>query len=161
MQDELHAATIVEEALGDDGGLRGDCPENGSAGDDVSDELLCAALAESAFFHQPRDSCRDFGLRRREVAGRDVRRESGDLFAELADPVAENSGPLRGFALPERQRGWRAVGIFDQDTSRTASTRWMRQLEVPRRITSPGLESTAKCSSSVAIWTPSGWRMTL
>ena len=36
----------------------------------------------------------------------------------------------------------------------------MRQLVLPRRTTSPGEESTAKCSSSVAIWTFSGCSMT-
>ncbi len=40
------------------------------------------------------------------------------------------------------------------------SMRWMRQEVLPRRTTSPGEESTAKCSSRVAICTPSGCRMT-
>ena len=43
VQDELHAAAVVEEALGDDGGLGGHGSEDGAAGDDVGDELLCAA----------------------------------------------------------------------------------------------------------------------
>ncbi len=41
------------------------------------------------------------------------------------------------------------------------SMRWMRQLVLPSRTTSPGEESTAKCSSSVAICTFSGCSMTL
>ncbi len=37
MEDELHAAAVVEEALGDDGGFGGDGSEDGSACDDVRD----------------------------------------------------------------------------------------------------------------------------
>jgi hypothetical protein len=39
------------------------------------------------------------------------------LFAELAHSVGEDSGALRGFAFPEGQAGWRAVGVFDQDAT--------------------------------------------
>ena len=54
VEDELHAAAFVEEALGDDGGLGGDGSENGAASDDVGDELLGSAGAEAAFLHEPR-----------------------------------------------------------------------------------------------------------
>ena len=47
VQDELHAAAFVEEALGDDGGFGGDGSEDGAAGDDVGDELLGAGVADS------------------------------------------------------------------------------------------------------------------
>ena len=50
MKDELHAATIVEEALSDDCGLGGNGPESGAAGDDVSDELSGTAFTDAAFF---------------------------------------------------------------------------------------------------------------
>ena len=40
VEDELHAAAFVEEALGDDGGFGGDGSEDGAAGDDVGDELV-------------------------------------------------------------------------------------------------------------------------
>ena len=40
MQDELHAAALVEEALGDDGCEGRHGAEDSAAGDDVSDELL-------------------------------------------------------------------------------------------------------------------------
>ena len=39
------------------------------------------------------------------------------MFAEFADSVAENGGALRGFAFPERQRGGRAVCVFDEDAA--------------------------------------------
>ena len=44
VQDELHAAAFVEEALGDDGGFGGDGAEDGAAGDDVGDELQRGGL---------------------------------------------------------------------------------------------------------------------
>ncbi len=53
MQDELHAAALVEEALGDDGGEGGDGAEDGAAGDDVRDELLGAGVVDAAFFFEP------------------------------------------------------------------------------------------------------------
>ena len=82
------------------------------------------------------------------------------MFAEFADAVGEDGGALRGFAFPEGQLGG-APWASSTRTRPAASMRWMRQLVLPRRTTSPGEESTAKCSSSVAICTPSGWRMTV
>ena len=46
VEDELHAAAFVEEALGDDGGFGGDGAEDGAAGDDVGDELVGAAESQ-------------------------------------------------------------------------------------------------------------------
>jgi hypothetical protein len=40
VDDQLHAAAFIEEALGDDGVERGNLAEYGAAGDDVFDELL-------------------------------------------------------------------------------------------------------------------------
>ena len=117
VEDELHAAAIVEETLGDDGGFGGDGSEDGAAGDDVGDELLCAGFADAAFFDEPRDGGGDFGLRGGDVARADVGGEGGDLFAEFADAVAEDGGALRGFALPEGQGGRGAVGVFDEDAA--------------------------------------------
>ena len=50
VEDELHAAAVVEETLGDDGGFGGDGSEDGAAGDDVGDELLGAGFADAALF---------------------------------------------------------------------------------------------------------------
>ncbi len=55
MDDELHAAALIEEALGDDGGLRGHGAEHGAAHDDVFDGLFGAGAIESAMFNEPRD----------------------------------------------------------------------------------------------------------
>ena len=117
VEDELHAAAVVEESLGDDGGFGGYGSEDGAAGDDVGDELLCAAFAEAALFDEPRDCGGYFRLRGGDVAGGDVLRAGGDLFAEFAYAVGENGGALRGFAEPERKRGWSAVGVFDEDAA--------------------------------------------
>ena len=56
-------------------------------------------------------------MRGRDVAGGDVGGAGGDLFAEFADAVGEDGGALRGFAVPEGQRGWSAVGVFDEDAA--------------------------------------------
>ena len=117
VEDELHAAAVVEEALGDDGGFGGDGSEDGAAGDDVGDELLRSAGADAAFFDEPRDGGGDFGLGGGDVAGADVGGEGGDLLAEFADAVGEDGGALRGFAFPEGQRGRCAVGVFDEDAA--------------------------------------------
>ncbi len=53
VQDELHAAALVEEALGDDGGLGGDGAEDSAAGDDVGDELAGGGGADAAVFGEP------------------------------------------------------------------------------------------------------------
>ena len=97
--------------------LRGNGAEHGAPGDDVGDELLRAAGADAALFHEPCDGRGHLGLRGRDVAGRHVGRARGDLLAQFADAVAQNGGALRRFAEPEGQRGRRAVSIFDEDAA--------------------------------------------
>ena len=81
VQDELHAAALVEEALGDDGGDGGDGAEDGAAGDDVGDELFGACVVDAAFFLEPGNCIGDrwFGLA--DVAGEEMGNAGGDLFA--------------------------------------------------------------------------------
>jgi len=62
VEDELHAAAVVEETLGDDGGFGGDGSEDGAAGDDVGDELLCAGFAEAALLHEELKAVLDFQM---------------------------------------------------------------------------------------------------
>ncbi len=119
VQDELHAAAFVEEALGDDGGLGGDGAEDGAAGDDVGDELERAAEAQMPQVFALSQSMA--GGDSRDCAG-DRDREPGETLAvraaislaEFADAVGEDGGALRGFAEPEGQAGRGAVGVFDQ-----------------------------------------------
>ena len=117
VEDELHAAAVVEETLGDDGGFGGDGSEGCAAGDDVGDELVGSAGAEAALLHEPGCGRGHFRLSGGDVAGSDVGGEGGDLFAQFADSIGENCGTLRGFAFPERQSGRRAVGVFDEDAA--------------------------------------------
>ena len=46
MDDELHAAAFVEEALGDDGALGGDCAEDGAAFADIGGGLAAGVGVE-------------------------------------------------------------------------------------------------------------------
>ena len=117
VQDELHAAPIVEEALSDDCGLGGDGPESGAAGDDIGYELSGTTFTDAAFFDEPSDGGVYFGIGGRDVAGDDVGGAGRDLFAEFADAIGENRGALRGFTEPERQCRWRAVRVFYEDTA--------------------------------------------
>ena len=49
-----------------------------------------------------------------DVGGGDVGGQRGDLLAEFANAIAEDRGAQRRLAEPERKRGRRAVGVFDQ-----------------------------------------------
>ena len=118
VEDELHAAAVVEEALGDDGGFGGNGSEDGAAGDDVGDELVGAGLAQRPHScDEPCGGCVDLGIGLGDVAGGDVGGAGGDLFAEFAYAVGEDGGALRGFAEPEGQGGRSAVGVFDEDAA--------------------------------------------
>src|SRR5690348_7527816 len=61
VDDELHAAAFVEEALGDDRCLRGDRTEQRAAGQNVFDGLFGAGVVQSAFVLQPAHGLR-YGL---------------------------------------------------------------------------------------------------
>ena len=70
VNDQLHPAAFVEEALGDDGVLRGHGAQHGAALQDVFDRLLGAGIVEPAFFFQPGDG---FGNRRLALRNPDRR----------------------------------------------------------------------------------------
>ncbi len=117
VEDELHAAAIVEEALGDDGGLGWHGSEDGSAGDDVGDELLGSGGADSALIYKPLCGGGYFGLSWRDIARGDVGGAGGDMLAEFAYSVGEGGGALGSFAKPEGEGWGRAVGVFDEDAA--------------------------------------------
>ena len=48
MQDQLHAAALIEEALGDDGVQRGHRAQHGAARHDVADHLFRARVVDAA-----------------------------------------------------------------------------------------------------------------
>ena len=62
VENELHAAAVVEEALRNDGGFRGDGAEDGAAGDDVGDELASARGADAAFGGEVGGGGEEFGV---------------------------------------------------------------------------------------------------
>src|SRR5271170_6070308 len=82
---QLHAAAFVEEALGDDGGLRWDGAQDGAALDNILRGLFGTGTVHATFVFQPVD-CRS-GLRRIAQIGR--RRhtfgERADVFANKRD----------------------------------------------------------------------------
>jgi hypothetical protein len=55
MNDKLHSAAFIKEALGDDGRLRWKRSQSGSAGADVQSGLFRATPVKIAFVHQPFD----------------------------------------------------------------------------------------------------------
>ena len=61
VDDELHPAAFVEEALGDDAVLRRHLGQHRAAGDDVLDELLGAGIVKPALVLQPCDRVLHFG----------------------------------------------------------------------------------------------------
>ena len=101
MQDQLHAAPFVEEALGNDGAIRRNRAEGGFAGTYVRNDLVRAAGVEPALPGQQCD-------------GRFVV-TFVDIDAQLRDFVRQFHGAAESFAVPKRNGRRRAVGIFDAD----------------------------------------------
>jgi hypothetical protein len=191
VDDELHAAAFVEEALGDDAALGGDGSEDGAAVADVGGELAQrvgsmpasakAPLPTSAKgweiwgtagvsgFPLTASSLGVPGVRKIDM-GRCIRfrycvdtscRCIADELAEFADVGGELEGAGGGFAAPEGDVGRLAVGVFDEDASGAGSTRWMRQLVLPRSMMSPAWDSMAKSSSRVPMTVSVGRATTL
>src|SRR5215472_133593 len=81
VDDELHAATLVEEALGDDGLLRGNRAENRAACDEIFDNLFRARIINPTVLFEPSDR----GLPGRKIfrlhGGRNGARTVVDLYA--------------------------------------------------------------------------------
>ncbi len=58
VQDELHAAAVVKEALGDDGCFGGYGAEDGTPGDHIGDQLQRTGAADPALILQPEHGVR-------------------------------------------------------------------------------------------------------
>ena len=81
----MHAAAFVEEALGNDGGLRGNRSQHGSATDDVLHGLLRAGIIQAAFKFEP-VHCRAEVRRRFRVRIRRATRDEGtDFIAQVGN----------------------------------------------------------------------------
>src|SRR5258706_10969901 len=102
MDHELHAAAFVEEALGDDGRLRGNCSQQRAAGHDVFHGLLGARIVEAAFDFEPvccgKNACGGFFVGSR----RGSREKRADLLCESRDVRGELIRARWRFATPER-----------------------------------------------------------
>ena len=104
VQDQLHAAGFVEEALGDDGLAGRHGAQDRFAGADVRDDLLRTRALDAALGQQPVD-------RGRVVALVDGRAQRGDFVRQL-DRAA---GAL---AVPERDRRRRAARVLHANHAR-------------------------------------------
>lgn len=102
VQDKLHAAGFVEEALGDDGIPRGQGSESGGGRLEVGDGLARAGFVEGAFGHE-------------ELRG--FRAAPDYLFPDAGDFGGEFGGPARGFAEPEGDGGRGSLGVLDADAA--------------------------------------------
>ncbi len=107
VHDELRAAGLVEEALDDQGRLRGDGAEGGAAGGDVLGGEQGAAGVDRALGLEPG---RGGGGAVRGGAG-------GDGLAEGADLAGELGGARGGLADPEGDRGGLAARVLDPDAA--------------------------------------------
>ncbi len=104
VQDQLHPAALVEEALRDQRPVRRHDAEDLLAGAHVRHGLFGAGGIERALFLQPRD---------RRFVGALVDRDANR--ADLARQLDRAPSP---FSVPKRDRGRRAVRIFDAHDAR-------------------------------------------
>src|SRR5207237_10306911 len=115
VDDQLHAAALVEKAFGDDGGLRGNSAEHRASSDDVFDGLLGAGLIEAALEFEPIQGRGD--IRRYLCFG--IWRNARDVGAEFLAPAGDVRGELLGarwsFTTPEGNVGRCSLRVFYED----------------------------------------------
>ena len=151
VDDQLHAAAFVEEALGDDQVLRGHRAQHGAARQRVIDGLLGAGFVEAALALEPGD--------RRAAACGDSRRcrqiELADLLAQLGQLLRKARRCAPG-ASPRQKGTLGGAPCASSTSTRPRSTRRMRQEVFPSSMMSPARLSTAKSSSTVPTTASSG-----
>src|SRR5690242_5884830 len=108
MDDELHAARLVEETLGNDARARRHRAERRTSILDVCDGLLRAEPVEAALALQV--------VRCRRCAA--VVDGLRDAFAQAPDLLRQLERPPGRLAVPKGDRRWRAVRIEDAHASR-------------------------------------------
>ena len=101
MQNELHTAALIEEALRDYGCLSGDGAEDRAALRDICNRLFGAPPIQPAVVLEPQH-----GIFRRELA---------DPFPDHADVGRQFESSRRRFSAPERNRWRRAMRVFHAD----------------------------------------------
>jgi hypothetical protein len=142
VQDELHAARLVEEAFGDDRRLRGHGAQGGDRRRHVGDELLCAAAVDRALGDNP--------VHRRRTSGR------RDATSCRSADTASDSSRVRAGASPSQNGTDGGAPCASTTRTRPLSTRLMRHDRLPRRKMSPAMLSTAKSSFTVPTRWPCG-----
>ena len=135
VDDELHPAALVEEALEHDGRLRRHGAERGLGGAEVLDELASRRRAPT-----PR-VCKRLGRRRRSSRNRDTACESSSV---------------RPGASPSQNGIVGAWPCASSTRTRPASTRRILYDVLPSWNTSPARLSTAKSSLTVPTFWPAG-----
>src|SRR5271165_2367152 len=102
MDDELHPAALVEEAFSDNTLLRGQGAEHGRTSTDVNQSLLGSGFIEAALL------CEEW----KGLVGIVVY-----LLTDFRDSLRQLKGTSGGFAVPERNRGRSALGIFNANAA--------------------------------------------
>ena len=138
MNDQLHAAAFVEEALGNDR-----CPASAPrpARRGLAGCIQPPARRRSRRARIPASARR----RRRRLSGlfcdtptgRRIGEQIADLLAQFGDMARELLGARRRFAAPEGNAGRRAVRILHQHAAELASTRRIRHDVLPSSMMSP------------------------
>ena len=108
VDDELHAAALVEEALGDEGGVGGQQAEGLAAGGEVVGDKRSGGRGQGGLVAEPAGD---------GFAGHAAGEAVFDVGAETADGGGELGGAGGGFAKPERHGGVGAGGVLDADAA--------------------------------------------
>ena len=101
MYDQLHAATFIEEPLGNDRVLIRNSPQRSGARANIEHSLLRTKAIESAFLHEP--------FHRLVL--------SFDRIPNIRDFFRQLEGAAGSLASPKRNRRRRAMRIFDAHTA--------------------------------------------
>ena len=123
MNDQLHAAAFIEEALGNDCALRGNGPENSPAFENVLNGLRRAGFIEATFVQfEPGDRSRRPAADLRETARPERTPGRRSLISRRSSATCSDSSCVRAGASPSQKgtRRWRAMRIFDQHPTRLA-----------------------------------------
>ena len=146
VDDELHAARLVEEALGDDACLRRHGAERGARRRRRS---RAASSAPAPVERARRPSSQRDGSSSGRV---EPRRRS----PRAAPPTSADSSRVRAGPSPSQNGMVGAAPSASSTRTLPASTRRMRHEVLPSRMMSPAMDSMAKSSSTVPISVSSG-----
>src|SRR5207237_386898 len=116
VDNELHAAAFVEEALGDYRGLRGNRPKQCTARYNIFDSLLRARIVEAAFGFEPIHRSGDASGISISI-WRLARNKRADFLAELGNMCRKFVRARRRFAAPEGHVRSCSLRVFHENSS--------------------------------------------